>query len=400
MLLWITLLSACGGEATPPEGEDKAEQEPDPRTLVEVAAVAPGSVASTLGASAAVESDAQAVLVPETTGVVTGIHAEEGDAVRAGQLLAVIANPSLDAAYQRASAELERATTDAEAAERLFDQGAVSKTELDTARNALRVARTAHEEASKTRGFTRLESPIDGVVATRAIRYGETVGAQPAFTVVDLSRLRVVVSLPERDLARVKVGQPAKLVSAYDEKVASAGTVERIAPVVDAATGTVRVTVRLAPDSAMRPGQFVRVAIEVDRHEGVLTVPRRALVWEEGKAFVFRIGEWTAEDEEKPEDGEEKEEGGGGFAFKLPWDTEEEEKPEEIPGPKRKAVRVPVEVGYEDGELAEIVSGLAAGEQVVTVGNAALRDGARVRLPGDPTVAAAPDDEEKKEAGG
>jgi membrane fusion protein, multidrug efflux system len=400
MLLLLVLL-ACGGEPeTGPEGEEKAEQEPDPRTLVEVAEVGPGSVASTIGASAAVESDAQAVLVPETTGVVTGIHAEEGDAVHAGQLLAVIANPSLDAAYQRASAELERATTDAEAAERLFTQNAISKTELDVARNGLRVARTAHEEASKTRGFTRLESPIDGVVAARSVRYGEVVGGQPAFTIVDLSRLRVIVALPERDLAKVKVGQPARLESAYDTAVTGSGSVERIAPVVDATTGTVRVTVRLAPDSALRPGQFVRVAIEVDRHEGVLTVPRRALVWEEGKAYVFRIGEVGPEDEEKPEEGEEKK-AEGGFSFKLPWATEEEEKPEEIPGPKRKAVRVPVEVGYEDGEVAEVLSGLAAGEQVVTVGNAALRDGARVRLPGDPTVAAAPADEKKpEEAGG
>lgn len=403
-LLFLLLLGACSGEGdVPPEGEAEAETEPDPRTLVEVAAVARGSVGDHIGASAVIESEAQASLVPETQGVVTGIYAEEGDTVKKGQLLAVVASPTLDAAYQRATAELERAQADAATAERLFAQGAVSKSEVDTARRALEAARTAHEEASRTRGFTRLESPIAGTVAARTLRYGELAAGQPAFTIVDLARLRVVLALPERDLAKVKTGLPAKLTSAYDANVTGTGVVERVAPVVDAASGTFRATVRLdAPaDGApsLRPGQFASVKIEVDRREDVLVVPRRALVWEEGKAYVFQVVETTKEEEEKlaGKDGEAKEEEKeeGGFSFDFSFGAKEEEKKEtELPGPWRKAKRVEVEVGYEDGEVAEIRKGVDEGAQVVTVGNQALRDGARVRLPGDPTVATAP--EEKK----
>ncbi len=385
--------SEGGGEG---EGKDKEDKGPpvDPRTLVDVATVAPGTVGDHVVASAAVESEAEAALVPETTGIVTGIYAEEGDTVHKGQLLAVIASPQLDAAYERATAELERATADAQAAERLFAQGAIARTELETAQRALAAARTAHQEASQTRGFTRLESPIDGVVATRSIRFGETAGPTPAYTIVDPGKLRVVVSLPERDLARVRVGQPANVVSAYDENVGASGQVVRVAPVVDTQTGTVRVTVALDPgQTVLRPGQYVSVRIEVARHEGVLTVPRRAVVWEEGQSYVYTLLEGPPPDE-KPEDKEEeKKEEKSAWSFNFGGEEEEEKEPE-VPGPYRRAHRVGVKLGFEDGTNAEIVEGVAQGEQVVTVGNQALRDDARVRLPSDPVMAKAAEEKE------
>ncbi len=386
-----------------PEGEE-GEPVVDPRILVEAEPAAQGAVGDHVVASAAVESEAQAMLVPETVGLVTGIYVEEGDSVSQGQLLAVIASPSLDAAYQRASSELERAEADAAAAERLFDQGALSRAELDTAARALTAARTAHQEASQTRGFTRLESPIAGVVAQRNVRFGETAGAAAAFTIVDPDRLRVVVALPERDLARVAVGQPARIVSAYDDAVAGTGKVVRVAPIVDTATGTVRVTVALDPGQrVLRPGQFVSVQIEVARHEGVVTVPRRAVVWEEGRSYAWRLLEGPPPEkdgeDEKPGEGKDGEDEGGEPAW---WEAflggaEEEEKEPEIPGPWRRASKVAVKLGFEDGTLAEITEGLAAGEVVITVGNQALRDDARVRLPEDPKLEQPKKDEEAKE---
>lgn len=397
LLLSVVAILGCsmgGGEGGPAAegGEDSAEPKVDPRILVEVEPTALGAVGDHVVASAAVESEAQALLVPETVGLVTGIYVEEGDVVTQGQLLAVIASPSLDAAYERASSELERAETDAAAAQRLFDQGALSRAELDTAVRARAAARTAHAEASQTRGFTRLESPIAGVVAARNIRFGETAGASPAFSIVDPDRLRVVVALPERDLARVQVGQPARVVSAYDEAIAGTGKVARVAPVVDTATGTVRVTVALDPGQrALRPGQFVSVEIEVARHEGVVTVPRRAVVWEEGRAYAFQLLEGPPPpDPDAPADKEaaegEKAEEPGWLASLFGGGEAEEEKEDEIPGPWRRAHKVPVTIGFEDGKLAEITEGLAVGDTVITIGNQALRDDARVRLPTDPAI--------------
>jgi membrane fusion protein (multidrug efflux system) len=395
LLLLLACLGCGEGSADGSSGasaDERAEKKPrpDPRTLVEVTPVARGSVANHLVASATVESEAQATLVPETQGIVTGIHVEEGDRVAKGQLLAVVASPQLDAAYERANAELERAQRDADAAERLFAQAAIPRSELEVAQQALRAARTAHEEASRTRGFTRIESPIEGTVASRSLRYGEMAAGQPAFVVADLAQLRVVLPLPERDLSRVRAGQPAQVSSSYDASVTSEGSVERVAPVVDAASGTFRATVRLAPDTPLRPGQFVRVRLEIDRREGVLTVPRRAIVWDEGSPFVFVLADMSAEDLDKEKEaskGDGKRSEGGGFSWGGGKEEEKEEAP--LPGPARKVVRTPVKLGFEDGEVAELVNGLDEGAQVVVVGNEALRDGARVRLPGDPTTNAA-----------
>jgi membrane fusion protein, multidrug efflux system len=395
-------LSACSVStsdegATP--GGDEEKPVLDPRILVESVEAVVGAVGDNVVASASVESEGQAVLIPEASGLVTGVYAEEGDRVVRGQLLAEIASPALDGAYARAAEELARAEGDAASAERLFAQGALSRSELEAAQRAHTAARTVHAEARQTRGFTRLESPINGVVASRQIRYGETAGPTPAFTVVDLDRLRVVVALPERDLARVRPGQPATIVSAYDDAVAGSGQVLRVAPVVDTATGTVRVTVGLDPGQVqLRPGQFVNVQIEVARHESVVTVPRRAIVWEEGKSYVFTLleGPPPPEPGAEPADGEKKAAGeepaegaaqtGGLWAQLFGGEADEESKEPEIPGPWRRAHRIPVTLGFEDGTLAEVTEGLNVGAPVVTIGNDALRDDARVRLPGDPAM--------------
>ncbi len=395
LLLFVALLGcSMGTEKAAPDGKkgDTPEEDAppvDPRILVESEAAALGSVGDHVVASATVESEGQAVLIPEASGIVTAVYAEDGDTVTRGQLLAVIASPTLDAAYSRAAEELARAEAEAEAAQRLFDQGAISRSELDTALRARTAAKTAHGEASETRGFTRLESPIDGVVASRQIRFGETAGPTPAFTIVDLDRLRVVVALPERDLARVAPGQSAQIVSAYDDAVSGTGRVVRVAPVVDTTTGTVRVTVAIDPGQAkLRPGQFVNVRIEVARHDAVITVPRRGVVWEEGQSFVFTLVEGPPPKE--PADGKPTEAGDDAApAFWAAWfggGEADKEKELDIPGPWRRAHRVPVKLGFEDGTRAELTEGLAVGAPVITVGHEALRDDARVRLPGDPAM--------------
>ena len=407
----LLLLAACSvGGGPPPDAGGKEEEEevqPDPRTLVEIAPVTRGVVRDQLVGSASVESEAQASLAPEASGTVTGIFVDEGDTVTKGQLLATIANPSLEGGYERASAELERTQADYATAQRLFAQNAISGTELEAAKRALEAARTAAEEATRTRGFTRLVSPIAGTVATRNLKYGEVASpGVPGFVVVDLDRLRVVVNLPERELARVRTGQPATLVSAYDEKAVATGKVGRVAPVVDSRTGTFRANITLDPgQTTLRPGQFVSVQIEVARKEGVLTVPRRAVVWEEGRSYVYTVAELTAEEiakeeEEKKKKEEEEKKAGGGMQLSFGGGKEEEKKEPEIPGPRRKATRVAVEVGYQDGDTVELVSGVAEGASVVTVGNEALRDGAPVRLPGDPTIASKKAEEKKADDAG
>jgi membrane fusion protein (multidrug efflux system) len=377
---WLPLFLAiaCGGdEPAPAEGDGGDEHAPpDPITVVEMTEVVRGSVADEIGASAVVESEAHADLVPEAIGVVVEIRADEGDVVEAGAVLAVLDNVSLDTSAAQAHEEVARLEAQVEAARGLHANGAISNKELEDLEFQLRRARLSANEASKTFGQTRITAPFAGVIAQRHVSVGElATSGSPAFELVDPARLRVVASLPERDLGRVSVSQTARLTAAYDDTRWATGHVVRIAPVVDPTSGTFRVTVALDGKGELRPGQFVSVKLEVDRHDGVLVVPKDAVVWEDGTPVVYRVV--PAKEGEKTDEAEEEE--AGWFSW-LGGDDEDEKNDEpDDAGPKLAAARTPVTLGLVDDEHAEIATGLAEHDSVITVGQSHLRDGARVR---------------------
>ena len=402
MRVWTTLgllmLVACGGGEGRygADGDGEGAERPEPVTVVETAAAALGEVADRLQTSAIVESERQADLVPATTGRVLDVRVDDGDPVAAGDVLAVLENVTLDASATRASAEARRLVEQVAEMEALHTRGAVSDKELEDIRFQLRTAQVSASEATRSFGQTRLTAPFDGVVASRTIRVGELASsATPAFQVVDLEALRVVASMPERDLPRVAVGQPAKLTSAYDDSRSSEGTIARVAPVVDPSSGTFRVTIEVDPEqTALRPGQFVTIDLEVDRRRDVLTVPKRAIVYEDGAPVVYVVGPPDAEDEGDEADGEEAEAGWWPPSWLAGDDDDDEPEEAEVDdGPALVARRTPVRLGLVDEHSAEILAGLEAGAEVIVLGQAHLRDGARVRPPrtDDEDVAAAED---------
>lgn len=411
--LLISIATACGMEGSGPGGpgmDGKGDKKPDPVTVVEIDAATLGSVADVLASSATVESESQADIIPVSTGIAVSVHKDEGDPVQKGDLLAVLDNVSLGASAERAASDLQRLEEQYREMERLASQGAVSNRELSDLRYQLEAAKTSKREASRSYGQTRLTAPFDGVVSMRNIRVGElATSSGAAFQVVDLDRLRVVASMPERDLPRIEVGQPATLISAYDPDITAKGTVERIAPVVDAGSGTFRVTVRVDPDqTALRPGQFVTVDLEVDRREDVVVVPRKAIVYEDGSPVVYVYGEPSEEElaEDDP-DGKGEKGGskmpewltdlfGGGDDEKAEDDGDSEEEAAEDVG--HVARRTPVDLGLLDNEVAEITSGLDEGDQVIVVGQSHLRDGAKVRDVNEPADDEAPSEDDKAEA--
>ncbi|MCA9566195.1 MAG: efflux RND transporter periplasmic adaptor subunit [Myxococcales bacterium] len=357
MVTWLgVLLLACSGSG----GEDDGEKDAKPVTVVNVQTVEPGVVVERLATMATVEAERSADLVPVAPGIVRSIHADEGDPVSRGELLAVLESVSLQAGVERSRAEVGRLQSQVAQLEALHAQGAVSEKDLDDLRYQLRSARVNAAEASKSFGQTRITAPFDGVVARRDARVGELASGSRVFQVVDLDSLLVRVDLPERDVARVEAGQPARLTSAYDEEVRGTGTIDRVSPVIDPSSGTFRVTVDVDDDQPLRPGQFVKVELEVDRHEGVLVVPRKAVLWEDGRPHVFVMGD--PDPPEPPKEGEE------------PKEPKEDEKPD---GPVAK--RRSLTVGLMDDTNVEVLAGVERGDQVVVVGQSNLKEGARIR---------------------
>ncbi len=404
LLTGALVLAACGGgpPGSGPGGEeDGPEPVADPRVLIEAEPAAMGSVADYLVTTGNLESEAQADITPETTGTIISIKAEEGDVVRRGQLLAVIDNPSLDAGVQRARLEHETAQRVIGETQQLHAQGAVSDRELREAENLAAGAETTWEEARESGDFRHITSPISGTVAVRNVRLGEMASVgMPAFQVVDLARLRVVIQLPEKDLPRVHVDQPATLTGAYEDGDSVPGHIERISPVVDPVSGTVRVVVAVDPtQQSLRPGQFVKVRIEVDRHNDVLTIPQRALTYADGEPVAWRLIE-APDPEEDDADGEGDGEGDGdGFFAKLFGDDgdggdEAEDDFDPWEGvPRRGVEKVRLEVGFSDPDHVEVIEGLSVGDELVTIGNHNLRADTLVRLDGDPELQEPPEEE-------
>jgi RND family efflux transporter MFP subunit len=347
-LALLVPLTACKqGEADDGESDDDSSADDDDSgeeevraTPVKVAIVTLGEISETIAASSTVESERRADIYVEVSGTIESILAEEGDRVRAGAVLAVLKNPALVGELERAESSFARADDDYASIRGLFKRGFVSRNEYDAAAHALDTAKATLQQARATSRASRISSPIAGTVSHRGVRYGEAVNPPLlAFQVVDLSRLRVEVALPEKDLARLSPGQEAHVRSEIlDDATEVPGRIERISPVVDPASGTVKVTVGLDPGQiTLRPGMFVAVEIVVATHADARLIPKRAVVYDEGEPHAFVVVEALV---------------------------------------KRKKLVL----GFSDRDQVEVLEGLAEGDQVVVVGQGLLRDDSEVRI--------------------
>ena len=321
------------------DDDDSAEEETR-ATPVKVVPVTLGEISETIAASSTVESERRADIRAEVSGTIESVRAEEGDKVSAGAVLAVLKNPALVGELDRAESSFARADADHVSIKGLYERGFVSRNEYDASAHTVDTARVTLEQARASHRSSQISTPISGIVSMRGVRFGEAVTPPLlAFQVVDLSSLRVEVALPERDLSRLSVGQDTRVRSEILEEAEDVlGHVERISPVVDPASGTVKVTVALDPGQVtLRPGMFVAVEIVVDTHRDARLIPKRAVVYDEGEPHAFVVVESTVK--------------------------------------RRK-----LEIGFSDRDRVEVLDGLAEGDLIVSVGQGLLRDDSEVRV--------------------
>ena len=344
--LALSLLGGCKKGDGDAQAKD-ADKGPD-AIPVEVATVARRPIAASYSGTAPLEARGESQVVAKTSGVALQVLAQEGQAVRAGQVLVRIdrARPALQAA--QAEAQVRKLEANYSRARTLAAQKMVSANDLDQLKYDLENARAVYNMARLELSYTDVVAPISGTIASRSIKPGNFVQINtPIFRIVDNSRLEATLNVPERDLETLKPGLPVSLqVDALPGK-SFAGSVDRIAPVVDAGSGTFRVICAFdgggpstgSGQALLQPGMFGRIRIDYDQRANALVIPRTALLDDESDPAVFVAR--------------------GG-----------------------KAARVSVKLGYTDGEWAEVLSGLKPGEQVVTAGKVALREGSAVQVLG------------------
>lgn len=339
----FVLLAACeggpaGGDATKDKEGAEAAKEPAP-VPVEVAKASRQPIVASYAGTASLEAEREAQVVAKTSGVLLQLMVEEGDVVREGQVLAQLdpERPRLEVA--RAEADMRRLENEFSRSQELFAAKLVSSEAHDRIRFNLETQRAAWELAKLELSYTRITAPIDGVISQRLVKEGNFIQLQaPLFRIDDFDPLLAVLNVPERELRTIRAGlKVAMAVDAIPGAVFE-GTVARVSPVVDAGTGTFRVTCEFRDDSGrLKSGMFGRLSVVYDQRADVLVVPREAILEDEAQPSVFLV-----------RDG--------------------------------KAVRAAVRTGARSGGLVEVIEGVAEGDAVVTVGGATLRDGAKVQV--------------------
>ncbi len=348
------LLAACGGEQ--PTGAAQAAEtgqtDAAPAIPVEVATARQGSISTWYTGTGTLEARNEADAIAKVGGVVEVILVEEGDHVTKGQVLARLDDERLALELARARANLAKVEQEFARAEQMHERHLLSNAEFETQKYELAALKAALQLADLEHDWTTLRSPIDGIVATRHIKVGNLIEQnQPAFHIVDMTPLIAEVFVPETELATLHAGQtasisPQAMAEQPIEERLFAAHVERVSPVVDAATGTFKVTLQLdTPTDLLRPGMFVTSRIEQDQHTNAVLIPQGA-VFDDNSLGTEQDAIFVVTD---------------GVAHLQP-----------------------VTLGITGQAEVEVTANLAPGALVVTVGQNSLRDGSKVNVINQP----------------
>ena len=362
-MMWVLLLSAwmfaCGGgeesggersagrggpEGAAPGEWVEARWASQTAVPVEASAVERRSISSYIETNGTLEAENEVDIVARVAGPIVRLEAEETDVVLRGELLAAIDASEIEAQLEISRVALEEANLAFERAERLKKDALVSAEAYEDAKAAYESAQAQFEGNEIQLGYTQIRAPFDGQIIERSIKFAQHVrDGDRLFRISDFDPLLCPIQVPERNIPQLEKGQRAFLsVEAWPEDRFEA-RVLRLSPVVDAATGTVRVTLEVRGEGRLRPGMFASVFLETETRDDALVIPKTALAIDSIGDTVFVVGDGIAQRRE-------------------------------------------VTLGFREGDAVEVLAGVEEGEQVVTVGQDGLADGTPVQVlgPGGP----------------
>lgn len=307
-------------------------------------------------------------LMPKVLARVTGIHAQPGDTVRAGQTLITLDNTDFIAGVKQAEALLalaqaglqsnqiqaENARLNYERIQALHEAGAVSDQQLEASRAAYEALIAGSAEASVAQAEAGLmaarnalnnciiTSPINGVVGTISLSLGDTANPSAVAAIVsNTSQLEVEVMVSETEVSHIQKGSQVDVVVRAVRDEPFLGEVKSISTVADPVKRNYPVKVSLPnTEGQIKSGMFAELTIDTMSKQGILTVPVGAVIPKGGQDIVYLV------------DGESR------------------------------AQVAEVTTGIKNDQYIEIVSGLTAGQEVIVKGNTLVSDGTLVRVVG------------------
>lgn len=282
------------------------------------------------------------IITPKVADTIRVIRFDSGDRVRQGQVLVEMASVEQLASVAEARAANDAAQEELRRFQELYDRGFASQARLDAVRAAADAARARLNAGGSRADDRTIRAPFAGIVGLRTASPGQYMQAGGRIgTLDDISQIKLDFDVPEAQIARLGGGvQIVARTAAFPDRTFT-GSIDHVDTRVDPATRTVRVRALLPnSDEALRPGMLMTVEVRSNPREA-LSIPEIAILEEAGSSYVMRVNQ-----------------------------TEQGVVVE----------RVNITTGQRAGGMAEVLSGLADGEMVITEGLQSVRPGQPVRI--------------------
>src|SRR5476649_610392 len=303
----------------------------------------------TLTAVGSIDPQNGVTLAPEVPGTIAEIAVADGSVVAKGDLLMRLDTSSEEAQLRAAESQAELSRLNAERARKLRADNTVSQSDLDAAEATFAQNKANADVIRSTIEKKTIRAPFAGRLGIWQVNVGASLDARrPVISLQSLTPVYADFSMPQQNLSQLKTGQAVQVTCDAYPGQKFGGTLTAINPDLDAATRSVplRATFENA-DQLLRPGMFVRVAVTLPQAEAVLTVPATAVLSAPFGDSVYVIEQSTNS--------------GGGLVVRQQF----------------------VRTGQSHGDFVSVVSGLKAGDKVVSAGLFKLRNGAPVTVNDD-----------------
>ena len=371
LLLSIAFLSACGGNDQQGPGGPGGWGAPggDP-TSVEITEITTSSISDLVRSYGTIRAQDVVSIIPQVSNRVIRIHADLGDTVRQGDVLAKIYDVPFRDALEQVQAQLRqsrsayvRDSTTFERQQQLYERGASSASEFDEARSAYESSRAQYESARAALTQSRedlenteIRSPVNGVVLERMIAEGDLARTgEPAYEVANLVGYETRLFLPMQDWEELTIGLPVEMRLSNRDGVAAEGVISRISPQLNPNSGLGEVVVSLTDVSNfIRQGALVEARITTLTRDNTIVIPRSAML---EQIDTYIEPETNTVEIRRTYN-----------AFVSVGDTVAQQRE--------------LELGLEQGERVEVLSGLQEGETLIVTGQRNLSDGEPIRIVG------------------
>ena len=336
-ILCIALFSLCFWVQAPQAStEPQTEAPPLPPVNVQTMTVKHENIDSRVEVVGTVEAVDQAVIAAKISGTIIEIPVVLGSAVSRGDLLVKINADEISARVLQTQAQLAQAQRNLKREEKLLKQNASTQETVRSMRDMLAVAEAGHREAASMLSYSTITAPFSGVVTKKIANSGDlATPGTPLLHLENPEQLQVVASIPESITLQIRQGDRLSIQIPADRST-HAGIVAEISPVISPRSRTSKIKINLVSAPSLRTGMFARVGLP-GTETTTLMIPEQAVVLFGQLEKVFVVQQDKAQ-------------------LRL------------------------VRTGMRTKGMVEILSGLQAGEQIVTENNRLLVNGQQLRI--------------------